>query len=237
MLKRMQSKLAEPQKSAVYLGVDTCGAIGSLALARLDGDIVTVIGERVLESRALSETMMTVLADLLREAELEARNLSGIVAVSGPGSFTGVRIGLSAVKGLADAVELPVNAVTRLEVLAAKVGVTAAALDAHRREVFLRVADEASACQELLAGEEELAAIQKPTKIAVCDASATALLARCWPEVELVETTAPLASDALRLRAQALAAGECADLAELDGHYLRRSDAEIFGDPVAKAAH
>jgi tRNA threonylcarbamoyladenosine biosynthesis protein TsaB len=43
---------------------------------------------------------------------------------------------------------------------------------------------------------------------------------------------APTAADALRLGAPRVAAGEFADLALLDGHYLRRSDAEIFGDPA-----
>ena len=50
-----------------------------------------------------------------------------------------MRVGLAAVKGLAEAAGIPVVALSRLEVLAAKAGVPAAALDAHRQEVYLRL--------------------------------------------------------------------------------------------------
>ena len=53
-----------------------------------------------------------------------------------------------------------------------------------------------------------------------------------WPAVELIRTSAPSAADALRLCAPRVAAGEFVDLALLDGHYLRRSDAEIFGAKI-----
>jgi tRNA threonylcarbamoyladenosine biosynthesis protein TsaB len=49
----------------------------------------------------------------------------------------------------------------------------------------------------------------------------------------LIRTAAPTAADALQLCAPRVAAGEFVDLALLDGHYLRRSDAEIFGEPAA----
>jgi tRNA threonylcarbamoyladenosine biosynthesis protein TsaB len=54
-----------------------------------------------------------------------------------------------------------------------------------------------------------------------------------WPEAELIRTSAPTAADALLLCAPRVAAGEFVDLALLDGHYLRRSDAEIFGAEIA----
>jgi tRNA threonylcarbamoyladenosine biosynthesis protein TsaB len=54
-----------------------------------------------------------------------------------------------------------------------------------------------------------------------------------WPEAELIRTSAPTAADALLLCAPRVAAGEFVDLALLDGHYLRRSDAEIFGAGIA----
>ncbi|MGB7547919.1 MAG: hypothetical protein WBM14_09225, partial [Terracidiphilus sp.] len=53
-----------------------------------------------------------------------------------------------------------------------------------------------------------------------------------WRGVELVRVAAPTAADALELAASRALAGEFVDLALLDGHYLRRSDAEIFGEPA-----
>ena len=76
---------------------------------------------------------------MLQSAGVEFRDLGGIVVVNGPGSFTGVRVGVSAVKGLAEGTAVPVVAVSRLEVLAKKSGVASSALDAHRGEVFLRL--------------------------------------------------------------------------------------------------
>jgi tRNA threonylcarbamoyladenosine biosynthesis protein TsaB len=91
---------------------------------------------------------------------------------------------------------------------------------------------------ELLAGPAELAAVHPvPARVAVCDEGAAALLARVWPQTQLVTTPPPLASDAIRPGEARLIAGAAVDLALLDGHYLRRSDAEIFGaDAAAQAA-
>ena len=123
----------------------------------------------------------------------------------------------------------PVVAVSRLEVLAFKAQVPSAALDAHRSEIFLRIA-ECPESREVLAGAHDLAQIDDyPARIAVCDQSAAALLGSAWPAVQLVQVSPPTAADALQLCAPRLAAGQFADLALLDGHYLRRSDAEIFG--------
>jgi tRNA threonylcarbamoyladenosine biosynthesis protein TsaB len=156
-----------------------------------------------------------------------------MVAVNGPGSFTGVRVGLAAVKGLAEATQIPVVAVSRLEVLAAKAGVPSAALDAHRHEVFLRLDTGDKPGRELLAGTDEFAAIHPaPVRIALCDEAAALVLSASWPTTELVRTAAPTAADALVHCSQRVTAGEFADLERLDGHYLRRSDAEIFGKEI-----
>jgi tRNA threonylcarbamoyladenosine biosynthesis protein TsaB len=66
----------------------------------------------------------------------------------------------------------------------------------------------------------------------VCDEASAALVTAAWPDAELMHVSAPTAADALALSEPRLAAAEFVDLALLDGHYLRRSDAEIFGDPV-----
>jgi tRNA threonylcarbamoyladenosine biosynthesis protein TsaB len=221
-------------KRNLYLAIDTCGATGTVAIGRLEGQAVEILSQTELEGRSFSAKLVAAVGDLLAQAGVTLRDLAGIVAVSGPGSFTGVRVGLSAVKGFAEAAELPVLAISRLEVMA--VGDLSAALDAHRHEVFLRLGQSGLAAGELLAGAEELAAIDPPpARIAVCDEAAAALLAPAWPECAIVRVAPPTAADALALCAPRLAAGERVDVALLDGHYLRRSDAEIFGDPTAPA--
>lgn len=217
------------------LAIDTCGPAGSVALGRLVGGAVEIIGERELEGRSYSATLIAAVGGLLALAGLKASQLDAMVAVNGPGSFTGVRVGLAAVKGLAEAAQVPVVAVSRLEALAAKAGVASAALDAHRNEVFLRVGGENP--RELLAGSGELAAIDPaPAQIAVCDEAAAALLRAAWPGTELIASDAPSAADSLRLCAERVLRREFSDLILLDGHYLRRSDAEIFGDKESAEA-
>jgi tRNA threonylcarbamoyladenosine biosynthesis protein TsaB len=221
----------------LLLAIDTCGPSGSVALGRIPGRDLEILGQTELAGRSYSATLISAIADLLHSAGLELRNLDGIVVVNGPGSFTGVRVGVSAAKGLAQGAEIPVVAISRLEVLSRKSGVPSAALDAHRGEVYLRLERTGAAPVELLAGANELAAIHPvPTRVAVCDEGTEALLARVWPQAQLVTTAPPLASDALRPGEARLIAGAAVDLALLDGHYLRRSDAEIFGAEVAARA-
>ncbi|MGD0941239.1 MAG: tRNA (adenosine(37)-N6)-threonylcarbamoyltransferase complex dimerization subunit type 1 TsaB [Terracidiphilus sp.] len=222
---------------AYLLAIDTCGPTGSVALGSLSGQAVKILGQTELEGRNYSATLVAAVAELLAQSGIKLDQLHAMVAVNGPGSFTGVRVALAAVKGLAESAQIPVVAVSRLEVLARKSGVTSASLDAHRHEIFLRLGPAGELGNELLAGADELATISPaPPRIATCDEAAALLLASAWPDSELVRTTPPTAADALRLCAPRVAAGQFADLALLDGHYLRRSDAEIFGEPVAASA-
>jgi tRNA threonylcarbamoyladenosine biosynthesis protein TsaB len=224
-------------ESMLLLAIDTCGPTGSLALGRLVDGQIHILGETSLDGQRPSEILVASVCEMLSMAGVPLRHLGAIIAVNGPGGFTGVRVGLAAVKGLAEPAKTPVVAVSRLEVLAGKAGVASAALDAHRGEVYLCVGEADGQVRELLAGAAELAEIVTPhQRIAVCDDAAAQLLSAAWPDAELVRVTAPTAADALRLCAPRVAAGEFVDLALLDGHYLRRSDAEIFGDAAAAKA-
>ena len=90
-------------------------------------------------------------------------------------------------------------------------------------------------CRELLAGPEQLAAIDPaPECVAVCDEAASEVLRAAWPGVKILRVEAPSASDAISFCSSIVNAGSFADVALLDGHYLRRSDAEIFSAPGAR---
>ena len=220
--------MTSPSQSAeglLALGMDTCGPSGSVAVVRLSADGVAMLGETLLEGRTYSATLVAAVENLLKEHGVRLREIGCLVVVNGPGSFTGVRVGLSAAKGLAEGAGLRVMALSRLAVLAQKAGVANAALDAHRHEVYLRLGE-----RELLAGGEDLAAFVPPGRVGVCDDGAGDLLSAAWPGTDLVRVAAPGAADALRLAQARIAAGGFDDVALLDGHYLRRSDAEIFGE-------
>lgn len=218
----------------MLLGIDTCGPAGSVALGRLAESGLEILGQTELAGRTYSAILVSAVAELLSANGLALKDLGGIVAVSGPGSFTGVRVGLSAVKGLAEGARLPVAAISRLRVLSRKASVPCSALDAHRDEVFLRVGDSDREAREMLAGAHELLAISAPVQVAVCDDSAAALLAHAWPSTQIVRCETPMASDALQFGAQRLTDGLYEDLVLLDGNYLRRSDAEIFGEAAGQ---
>ncbi|MGA9587401.1 MAG: tRNA (adenosine(37)-N6)-threonylcarbamoyltransferase complex dimerization subunit type 1 TsaB [Terracidiphilus sp.] len=222
-----------PKAGLLVLGVDSCGPSGSVALATIEGGMARILRQIELAGRSYSATLVAAVGELLAGQAVRLGEIAAVVVVSGPGSFTGVRVGLSAVKGLAEPGQIPVVAVSRLAVLAAKAQVISAALDAHRHEVFLRLEEPDASVREMLAGTEELATVAlRPKKVAVCDNEAAALLELAWVGTELVRCEAPTAQDAVQLCVPEILARKFADLASLDGHYLRRSDAEIFGDPT-----
>ena len=119
------------------LAVETSTLSGGAAL--LDGE--RVVGEYTLDVRIThSERLMAAIDQLLTDAGWTARDLEGIAVTVGPGSFTGLRVGLSTVKGLALALSIPVAAVPTLDAMAAMLPFAALpvcpVLDARKREVY-----------------------------------------------------------------------------------------------------
>lgn len=100
------------------LAVDSASPVVSVAVA-VDG---AVRAERVVEIGRSSERLLAMVDEVLSEAGLASpRELSGILALAGPGSFTGLRVGLATVLGLHQATGVPAAAVPTLPVLAAAV--------------------------------------------------------------------------------------------------------------------
>lgn len=118
----------------LVVAFDTATAVATTALVR-DGE---VIGEGVTAPIRVLEDVEA----LLRRSGLSAADVDALVVGTGPGSFTGVRLGLAAARGLAFALEIPVAGVSTLDALAAGAPDAVAVVDAKRREVFVRRGEE-----------------------------------------------------------------------------------------------
>ena len=212
-------------EGGILLGVDTCGPVGSIALARLEGGELELLRETQMPGGELSVFLVQGIAELL--AGLGVAALSGIVVVAGPGSFTGIRIGLAAVKAIAEARGLPVATVSRLALLAKLGQAPCSVLDAHRGQFYCGMYGEGEAREMLLTAGEINAMGGLAGRVAVCEETVAQLLEELYGEPEIVRVAAPRASDALRFSLEKWRAGELADVAALDGYYLRGADAKV----------
>lgn len=99
--------------------IDTCGATGSVALAETSSSgSARVINAERLPGRTASERLVPAIKGLVDRSGASLQELAAIVVVHGPGSFTGVRVGVSAAKGLCEALNVPLIAISRLAVVA-----------------------------------------------------------------------------------------------------------------------
>ena len=191
------------------LAFDTATGVATSALVR-DGEVV---GERA--SRAVR-----VLADaeeLLEQAGAEPLELSRLVVGTGPGSFTGVRMGLAAARGLAFALDLRLAGISTLDALAAGAPGALPVVDAGRREVFALV-DGAPA----VAAPDEL--VLEPGTTCVGDGAV-----RYREVLEALGATIPPRESELHLpraRFHAELAREFVDPETVEPLYLRLPDAE-----------
>ncbi len=211
----------------LFLGVDTCGAAGSIALGRPVGDGVDVLNQALIPGGDLSVALIQGIADLLAGAGTAVRDLAGITAVTGPGSFTGIRVGLAAVKGLAEAVNLPVVTVSRLALLADLGHATCSVLDAHRGQLYCGIYENGAAQEMLLTAGEINAMGGLKGRVAVCEETVAQLLEELYGEPEIVRVEGLSAVAALRYSLSKWRTGDIADLAALDGYYLRGADAKV----------
>ena len=209
------------------LGVDTCGPSGSIALARVMDDGLAVIGEAQLAGGEYAASLVLAIADLLDGVGVTVADLAGIVAVAGPGSFTGIRIGLAAVKAIAEAVSVPLVTVSRLALLADSAGALCAVLDAHRGQFYCGMYSEGEAREMLLTAGEINAMGGLKGRVAVCEETVAQLLEELYGEPNLIRVGAPTAAAALRYSLSKWRAGQFADVASLDGYYLRGADAKV----------
>ena len=213
--------------------IHTAGSEGSVALA----EEREIVASEVLPGRSSSERLVPAVRRLMALQDWNLRDLTAVVVVHGPGSFTGVRVGLSAAKGLSEAGGIPLIAISRLALLAAFVGecdpTVYAVLDAGRGEFYYgEYVGHRCVRESLMSQEEVSAAVEGGGLVVVCEAKVAEMLSAVHPR--LVDE--PSAGDALPLALERIAASEFDDVSLLDANYLRRTDAEIFAKPKAKSA-
>lgn len=211
------------------LAVDTTHEFGSLALAR---------GEELLEELPLhapagfAHVLYQHLAALLGNHGLTVGDIDCFAAASGPGSFTGVRIGLACVKGLAEALGKPAVAVSNLRALSTfgTAPRRAVVLDARRGEIYGAVYDAAAriVSPEVVAKFPEwISTLPAGDVEFICpDALGiqSMLAGTAFENARVTIAPRSLAAAIARLAFSAAPS----DPAALDANYVRRSDAELF---------
>jgi tRNA threonylcarbamoyladenosine biosynthesis protein TsaB len=217
----------------LILAVDTTHEFGSLAL--LQG--TEVLEEVLLHSpEGFGQILFERLAQLLERQGRKVQDVDCFAAASGPGSFTGVRIGLACVKGLAEATGKPVAAVSNLEALATfgTAEMRAVVLDARRGEIYGAVYNGRSEAilpetvmpftawlRTMPAGEIEFISTD-------FSPFAAALVGTRFEKAWIVTAPRSLAAAVGRIACERWRAGRAADPAAIDANYVRRSDAELF---------
>jgi tRNA threonylcarbamoyladenosine biosynthesis protein TsaB len=213
----------------LVLALDTSTLVATAALLRGE----RVLGEIERRVTTHSERLLSAIDELLRGAGVKVAEVDAIACGRGPGSFTGLRIGMSTAKGLSWAMEKPLVTVSSLAALVRNVGLprpplVVPCLDARRGEVFAGFFG-----QE---GEVEAEAVLLPEELRDRLSGRAALLvgdgALAYPNVF---ANLRVASDGHAVRAREigalalarLARGETDDPARAEPTYLRASDAEV----------
>jgi tRNA threonylcarbamoyladenosine biosynthesis protein TsaB len=191
------------------LAIDTTSERGSIAIT--EGEQVTA--EIALHSTdGFAQVLFGKIENLLAGNGLRLAEIDGFASASGPGTFTGVRVGLTAVKGLAEGMSRKVVAVSNLKAMAyfGTRNLRAPWMDARRGDIYGAVYN---------AGLE----VMQDEVVMRYDAWLAALPA----DVEILSEPRLLAGAIGTIAAREFAAGRAVDPAVVDANYVRRSDAEM----------
>jgi tRNA threonylcarbamoyl adenosine modification protein YeaZ len=221
----------------LLLALDTAGPDCAAALARSAPRGCEIVARRSeCLGRGHAERLMPMIAELLAETATSFTHIRRIVVTTGPGSFTGIRVGVAAARGLALALAVPAVGVGSLEALAfnaakgRETGTAVAALDAKRGEIYVLAQDIASGAALLEAAAVSLDAV-------------AARLAGAREPVILTGSAAPLLARLLSSNAEIAGTAASPDIADvamlglrkIPGHppvptYARGADAKPQGD-------
>jgi tRNA threonylcarbamoyladenosine biosynthesis protein TsaB len=225
----------------LVLFADTSGKQGSIALARAGEALagaVEIVEQSSLAGGMFSAQMIPQVAAMLEKHRLTRHEIGAFVAVTGPGSFTGLRVGLAAIKGLAEVLGKPIAAVSLLEVLALTSGLQGklkAVLDAGRGEFYLGdyeiAGDSAVMLSETLVSQKEIPVWQPGLPFVTSDRKIAELLAAGGLAASVC---GPInATDIVAVGWKKICAGQTVTPDQLDASYIWRADAEMFPKPRA----
>jgi tRNA threonylcarbamoyladenosine biosynthesis protein TsaB len=218
----------------ILLVTDTSGRNGTVALARAGNrDQIDVLEVVPLAGGMFSAQLVPQIGALLQKHGLSKTDLDGFVVVSGPGSFTGLRVGLAAIKALAEILQKPIAAVSLLELIAIESrtqGRVVAVLDGGRGEVFFGAyeiaGDSVQVLREELLSKADFLTEARDSVVATPD---PALAAAARDAGLSVVTLEPLSAGMIAsLGWKKLQSGVTVSPEQLEANYMRRSDAEIF---------
>jgi tRNA threonylcarbamoyladenosine biosynthesis protein TsaB len=231
----------------IVLAVDTSSGAGSLALASDGaGGWLECVD---LPDEWKSMTLHGELAAVLSRRGLKSADVDAYAVAGGPGSFTGLRIGLTAVKGLAEVHRKPILAVSTLELAAAAAqetlpasfrGALAPVLDARRGQVFAAIYRTQNSTLSLSVPESvgPLSAFLDQAResfgrdIRFCgpeiDSFAAEICNAGWAGSSLVPLRPTVSPTLARIAIARLRLGEGQDAVAVDANYVRLSDAELF---------
>jgi tRNA threonylcarbamoyladenosine biosynthesis protein TsaB len=211
----------------IVLGLDTALGACSAALTR-DGEVLAALGEPML--RGHQERLAPLVREMVQASGVGFAAIDRVGVTVGPGSFTGLRVGLAFAKGLGLALGKPCIGVGTLEALAASApgpGLTAAVIDAKRGQVYVQAFDGGAALMapdalDTGTAAARLAELWRDGPLRLVGPGA-ALLAGISPEAEVIERAAPEPAAICLLAAGKPASAGARPL------YLRAPDAKLPG--------
>jgi len=231
----------------LLLAADTSGKQGTIALARLmpppenhpradpkSANQIDTIDMVSIAGGTFSAQLVPQIAALLSKHGFKKEDISGFAVASGPGSFTGVRVGLAAIKALAEVMGKPIAAVSLLEAVASAEHISGrimAALDAGRAQVYAgeyEIKDDTQMLSERLLTIDELVAAATGCTVVTPDQNVADQVRRAGLGVREVER--PRSDAIARLGRQKILAGTTVSPEDLDANYIRRFDGEIVSN-------
>jgi tRNA threonylcarbamoyladenosine biosynthesis protein TsaB len=214
----------------MILSIDTTSDSGSIALV----ENANVIEEVQLDSPdGFAHILFGEIERLLDRHTLALDQLEGFASAAGPGSFTGVRVGLTAAKGLAEATRKRVVAVSNLQALASfgTHELRAAVIDARRGEVYAGVYDSAlnPVRDELVIHYDAwLATLPRGDVEIDLEFITAGFPITGVGHTPVTQAPRVLAGAIGKIAAARFAKGLAQNPSEIDANYVRRSDAEVF---------